>query len=348
MSTLILRDDRFLAHDPGPGHPENPARLAAVLADLDARPVPGTASAAPRAATPNELLAVHDRDLVDLVAATAGRPHVQLDPDTATSSASWEAAVLAAGAVCEASEAVVAGEVRGAFCLVRPPGHHAEASAPMGFCLFNNVAVAAQHAVDALGLRRVLIVDPDVHHGNGTQHIFERRADVMYVSSHRHPFYPGTGEIHETGKGEGRGFTINLPLPGGRGDADLAHVWERVVDPVVREWEPELILVSAGYDAWRRDPLGGMAVSAQGFAALFALFRRWADACCPGRLVAALEGGYDPAGVVAGVRAAVGAMAGSPPGPDAVRVEGEPGPAAQAVAHEARRLLAPVWPVLVG
>jgi acetoin utilization deacetylase AcuC-like enzyme len=340
-TTLVVRDDVFLRHDAGPGHPERAARLRAVHDDLDAHPIPRTRRAEPRAATRADLERVHDPRHVSRIAATAGRERAQLDPDTSTSAESYEIARLAAGAVSQAAEAVVRGAASGAFALVRPPGHHAEAGAAMGFCLFNNVAVAAAHAIDALGCRRVAIVDPDVHHGNGTQHVFESRRDVLYVSSHRYPFYPGTGWFDEIGTGDGAGFTVNLPLPAGLGNADFAFLYDSVVTPIVSEFRPELVLVSAGFDTWKHDPLGGgMRLDEDGFAALFAIFRSWSDAHCPGRLVAALEGGYDPAGVVAGVRAGLEVMTGTrAPLPPA----GEPSAAVREVARRARATLAPYW-----
>lgn len=342
--TLLLRDERFLAHCAGPGHPENAARLVAVHEDLDARPWSGVHTERPRAATREELLRVHASEHIDRVDATAGIAHTQLDADTGTSADSAEIARLATGAVLRCVAAVTAGEAQGALALVRPPGHHAEASAAMGFCLYNNVAVAAAHAIDALGCRRVLVLDPDIHHGNGTQHSFESRKDVLYVSSHRFPFYPGTGWVDEVGSGEGTGFSINMPLPMGMGDADLLHCYREVVAPVVAAWKPDLILVSAGFDTWKGDPVGDMELTADGFAALYALFRSWADAHCPGRLVAALEGGYDPDGVVAGVRAVLGAMTAKEAGPS--EVDGEVSFHAKNVAARARRTLSPYWPIL--
>ena len=341
MDTLILRDDLFLRHQPGPGHPENPARLQAVHDDLDRDPIAGTRTVPPRAATRAELTRIHRPEHVDRVAATAGLGRVQLDVDTTTSAESYDAAVRGSGAVLQAVEATAAKEAEGAFALVRPPGHHAESTAAMGFCLFNNVAIAAAHAVEELDCRRVLVVDPDVHHGNGTQNSFYSRKDVLYVSSHRFPFYPGTGAHDEIGAGEGEGYTVNLPLPAGMGDADFLHVYREVVDPIVREYRPDLILISAGFDTWQNDPLGGMAMTGEGYAALCGMFRGWARDHCPGRLVFALEGGYDPAGLIAGVRAALEVTSGVRPAPEGI--DAGASEAAQGVASRARRTLSPHW-----
>jgi acetoin utilization deacetylase AcuC-like enzyme len=341
---LVLRSDACVAHDPGPGHPERSARLLAVHDDLDARPIAGTLSREPRRATDAELARVHSRALIERVKATASREIDLLDSDTTTSRGSWEAARTAAGAVLDAVESTCSGASSGAFALVRPPGHHARPDAAMGFCLFNNVAVAAEHAVRELGCRRVLVLDPDVHHGNGTQEAFWRRRDVLYVSSHRWPFYPGTGAIDEIGEGDGEGFTVNLPLAGGLGDADLLAGYREIVEPIVSQWRPDLILVSAGFDTWHRDPLGGMRVTEAGFRALAALFVRWSREHCPGRIVFALEGGYALDGVVAGVRAGIEAMTGA--GPRDEEVEGAPSWAARAMTSEARALLVDHWEAL--
>ena len=346
MATVILRDDAFLEHDPGPGHPENSARLRAVYEDLDAHAIPGTRTAAPRRADRSELERVHEPSHVDRVAATAGRPRVRLDADTATSPGSFEAALRGAGAVLDATTMTVGKEADGAFALVRPPGHHAESGSAMGFCLFNNVAVAAAHAVEELGCRRVLVLDPDVHHGNGTQRSFYRQRDVLYVSSHRFPFYPGTGWFDEVGAGEGEGFTVNLPVPPNLGDADFHHLYSDVVAPIVGEYEPDLILVSAGFDTWKDDPLGGMQMTARGYAALFGLFAGWASVHCPGRLVFALEGGYDPAGLVAGVRAALEVTAGTRTPPEGI--DAPVSDAAREISCRARETLRPHWRAVAG
>lgn len=342
---LLLRDEAFLRHDPGPGHPESAGRLGLVDAWLDAGPPPGVRLARPeREATPAELLTVHTAGYLRRLEACAGR-RVQLDPDTSTGPDSVAVARRAAGAALQAARAVCAGAARGAFALVRPPGHHAEPGTAMGFCLLNHVALAAEHALRELGCRRVAVLDPDIHHGNGTQRAFWSRADVLFVSSHRYPFYPGSGWFDEVGAGPGAGFTLNLPLPMGLSDADLAHVWSAAAGPVVRQFAPDLILVSAGFDTWHADPIGDLGLTADGFRALWQLFRSWADASCPGRLAAVLEGGYDPAGVLAGVQAATEAM-GAPRAEDEAlaRVAQQPvGAEARRVAERARATLAPWW-----
>ena len=222
---------------------------------------------------------------------TAGRAAV-LDPDTYTSSETYEIARLAAGAAVDAVERVMGGPQRQALALVRPPGHHAERARAMGFCIYNNIAVAAAHAA-TLGAARVAIVDYDVHHGNGTQHMFESRPDVLYISTHQFPYYPGTGAADEIGRGPGEGFTVNVPLAVGAADADYQLVFSDVVAPALRQFKPDLLLVSAGFDAHERDPLGGMRLTAGGFAAMTMELRRVAEECCEGRMAMVMEGGYD-------------------------------------------------------
>ncbi|HEV3033121.1 MAG TPA: histone deacetylase [Polyangia bacterium] len=308
MSTLILTDRRFLAHEAGIGHPESPARLRAILTDLERATPEGLVFEEPRAATDAEIDAVHSPAHHALLRGLAGK-RARLDPDTVMSQGSWEAARHAAGAAVGAVEAVWSGRAASAFALVRPPGHHAEAARAMGFCLLNNAAIAAE-AARRLGARRVLVLDWDVHHGNGTQHIFAARDDVMYMSAHQHPFYPGTGAATEVGAGAGRGFTINCALPAGQRDADYGAVFHDLFLPAGRAFAPDLVLVSAGFDPHERDPLADMCVTERGFAAMATAVADLAREGCGGKLVLLLEGGYDLAALAASTRACLEVLRG--------------------------------------
>ncbi len=306
--TLIFSDPRFQGHDPGPGHVESPARLDAVVAELGRALPEGVAIETPRAATTAEIEAVHSPDYRAELARLDGQ-YGDLDGDTAVSPGSWEAATLAAGAAIGAVETVMEGRARNAFALVRPPGHHARPASAMGFCLLNNAAIAAEAARRA-GAARVLIVDWDVHHGNGTQEIFAARDDVLYLSVHQYPFYPGTGAADEVGVGVGRGATANCPLPSGQTDADYGVVFHDLFLPVGRAFAPDLIVVSAGFDAHARDPLGEMRVSERGFAAMTSAMAELAAGTCGGKLVLLLEGGYDLGALATSVRASVEVLTG--------------------------------------
>jgi acetoin utilization deacetylase AcuC-like enzyme len=306
--TGIVLDERMLAHDPGPGHPERPDRLRVLHHHLgDAR---GLVHLGARLATPDEIALVHTPGLVDQVAATAGRPCVIFDPDTRTSAGSWQAACLAAGGLLELCDAVLAGQVDNGIALVRPPGHHAERARAMGFCLFNNVAIAAAH-LRRCGVARVLVVDWDLHHGNGTQHLFERDPDVLYVSTHQYPFYPGTGAVDEVGEGPGAGRTLNLPFPAGFGDREFERAFAEAIIPICRQFAPEFVLVSAGFDCDFRDPLGGLVVTPSGIAAIARACATLAEEYARGRIVAVLEGGYDLEAIVQGVDAVLATFRGS-------------------------------------
>ena len=264
---------------------------------------------APRAATSDELARIHTRAYIGAIAGTVGRA-TALDADTFTSPDTYEVACLAAGAAIVAAEHAISQPHRRAMALVRPPGHHAETDRAMGFCFFNNVAVAAAHA-RAQGLDRVAIVDYDVHHGNGTQWSFYGDPSVLFISSHQFPYYPGTGAATEIGTGEGAGFTINLPLAAGATDADYELVYSRVAIPALRQFKPELILISAGFDAYMDDPLGGMRLTAECFGRLTSMIAGAADECCDGRLVAITEGGYHLEGLADSLRATIDALSGS-------------------------------------
>lgn len=293
LRTGIVIDPRYEAHDPGPGHPERPARLAALRAALDGCNRRGLIRIEPRSASAEDLTLVHDPGYLGEVAASAHHERFAFDADTWVSAASHDTARRAAGGVLALADAVMAGEVDNGLACVRPPGHHAEADQAMGFCLFNNVAVAARHLQRRHHVERVMIVDWDVHHGNGTQHLFDDDPTVLYLSLHQYPFYPGTGSLHEVGRGPGVGTTVNLPLPAGCGDAEYQQLFEAVVAPVCRRFAPQFVLVSAGFDAHLRDPLGGMRMTDDGYAAICRLLLRVTADVADGRCVAVLEGGYD-------------------------------------------------------
>ncbi len=288
----LVQDTYFLVHRCEEQHLENPERLAAIYALLHARASLGLSLIAPRPASLQELKLVHSHDYVEQVSATAGSPFSQLSADTYACAETFSVARLSAGGVLSAVDAVAGGRVRNAFVLARPPGHHAEAGRANGFCIFNNVALGAQYARRILGLNKVLIVDWDLHHGNGIQHVFEQDPSVLYVSTHQYPLYPGTGHLLEVGRGRGEGYTINIPLKGGWDDADFTSLYRQLVEPLSRAFEPDLILVAAGFDIHHKDPLGKMKVTAAGFAALTRIVMQIAAACCRERLVLVLEGGY--------------------------------------------------------
>ncbi len=313
--------------------------MAAVVDRWRAR---GIEVVAPREATIEQLARVHDDAYVRRVAETAGRA-LSLDPDTYTSPESYEIARLAAGAAIDAVERVMAGSHTAAVALVRPPGHHAERDRAMGFCLFNNVAVAAAHA-RAQGAARVAIVDYDVHHGNGTQHIFESDPHVLYVSTHQFPYYPGTGAADEVGHGSGRGFTVNVPMEIGAVDADYQLVFAKVISPILLQFEPDLVIVSAGFDAHERDPLGGMRLSTPAFAAMTRELRAVADECCRGRIVSVTEGGYDLQALAASLDAVIeqhAASAASASWPSGAIASSR----GEAAVSRLRPLLAPFWTI---
>ena len=295
-----------LQHDPGPGHPESPARLAAVLGALDRdRFAALDRVEAPRASR-EQLQRVHAAAHIDhILAAGPDAGWYRVDEDTLMSPGSVEAALRAAGAVTAAVDAVMSGTASRAFCAVRPPGHHATSTQAMGFCLFNNVAVAAAHALAAHGLQRVAIADFDVHHGNGTQVIFEREPRLLFASSHQSPLYPGSGAADERGIGN----LVNAPLPAGAGSTEFRDAWSRLLLPRLHAFRPQLVLVSAGFDAHRDDPLAGLQLDAADYAWLTAQLVELAHAHAGGRLVSTLEGGYDLAALAASASAHVDALA---------------------------------------
>ena len=351
----ILRDPLFLLHSNGPGHPESAARLTALEAMLQGFAFRHELEELPaRDAAFEELARVHAPEYIRRIEATSRQDRTVLDPDTSANRDSYAAARRAAGGAIAAAEAVLDRPLGGSFAFLRPPGHHAEADRAMGFCLFNNVAVAAAHALEARGLERVLIVDWDVHHGNGTMHSFYDSSRVLYMSVHQYPHYPGTGRVEEIGRGEGRGYTVNVPLPGGQEDRDYLAVFREVFVPIGREYRPQLILVSAGFDTHRNDPLAGMRVQSPCFARMTALLRELAAESCPGALAVMLEGGYDPEALGQGAAAVLEALLGAGPGtaaPGAVKVpqsrvpadQGLPGEATARVIGAVRQALSPFW-----
>ena len=306
MPALLLTHDRYLDHDLGRGHPERPDRLRAVLSGIEAAGLEeGLLRRAPRPATASELGRVHHPDLVALVERSSAAGGGWLDADTATNAASFDAALLAAGAGLSAVEALDAGEADGAFCAVRPPGHHATSVRAMGFCLFNNVAVTA--AALAERGERVLIVDYDAHHGNGTQDIFWTDPRVTYASFHQYPLYPGSGGLREVGEGAGHGATVNLPLPAGStGDAFRAGV-DDVLAPLAAELQPTWLLLSAGFDAHRADPITDLGLSCGDYADLTLDLLALVP---PGHRIVFLEGGYDLDALAGSAAACVAALLG--------------------------------------
>jgi acetoin utilization deacetylase AcuC-like enzyme len=300
----VVRDVRFLDHIPGIGHIESPGRLEAIYERLDREDAIGLyQSIAPRMATKDELAWNHEKRYIERVEKTRYHDLTQLDPDTIASSGSWQAGCLAAGGVFSLLDAVFSGMVSNGLALVRPPGHHAERGESMGFCLFNNVALGAHYARKVMGCAKVLIVDWDIHHGNGTQWSFYDDPTVLYFSTHRYPYYPGSGAIDQIGRGEGRGFTVNCPLEPGAGDGEYAAVFRRLLLPVARAFAPDVVLVSAGFDIYKDDPLGGMKVTVKGFAYLARLLIDLAGETANGRIIFCLEGGYNNCGLAQGVYA---------------------------------------------
>ena len=289
MNVALYTHSSCLEHDPGPGHPESPARLRAVLDALDD---PGFAALdrleAPRA-TREQLARVHQAELIDRIFDNVPQHGwYRLDADTVMSPASAEAALRATGAVCAAIDDAIAGQCRRAFCAVRPPGHHATPTTAMGFCLFNNVAVGAAQALAMHGLARVAIVDFDVHHGNGTQDIFWNDPRVLYVSSHQSPLYPGSGARDETGAGN----IVNVPLPPGAGSCEFRDAYERIVLPALDSFAPELVMISAGFDAHRLDPLANLKLETEDYGWITERLVGLAARHAHGRIVSSLEGGY--------------------------------------------------------
>lgn len=301
--TVVLRDAYFLEHKTRHGHPESPERLTAIYSALnaDCEFSLNYVEESPREATVEEIALNHSHEYIGMIKETSGKDYVSLDPDTNTSPGTWRAAVLAVGAVLKGIELLQAGVALNAFALVRPPGHHAERSKAMGFCIFNNIAVGAMFLQNAYKLERILIVDWDLHHGNGTQTSFYSSKNVLYISMHQYPYYPGTGSIEEKGQGVGLGYTVNIPLSGGQGDDEYRYIFDQIVVPLAFQFKPQFILVSAGYDIYRFDPLGTMNVTPYGFYSMAKILVDLADELCGGKILFALEGGYHLEGLAKSV-----------------------------------------------
>ncbi len=337
--TGLVFDERFLLHRAPYEHPEHPGRLTAIRARLEEEGLFNRCDRVPaREATDEELSAIHSASLIAAVAATAELDFIQLDPDTYACRDSARAARLAAGGLVDLTLQVAGGDLENGLALLRPPGHHAEADRAMGFCLFNNVAVAAA-AARLAGAKRVLVVDWDLHHGNGTQHSFWNDPDVLYFSTHQFPFYPGTGNLDEVGGPDARGRTVNVPWPPGCGDAEFLAAFDGVLLPLARTFAPDLVLVSAGFDAAAGDPLGSLRVTPAGYAAMTARLQTLAA----GRLVLALEGGYNLPAISRSAEACLRALLGEETEDAAA---GPVSPLAQRVLTAVLRSQLPYWPVL--
>lgn len=309
--TFVYHPD-FLEHDTGQ-HPERPERLTAIVDAVRRACLPGLDFVTPSPASMEQVARVHAIRHVERVRRIAASGGGYADLDTVVLPRSYDVALLAAGGAIRAAEAVLSGEARASFAAVRPPGHHAGPSSTGGFCLLNNAAIAARHAQVAFGVSRVLIVDFDAHHGNGTQAVFDEDPSVLYASVHEYPFYPGTGAVREVGRGAGRGYVVNVAVPAGTGDLEYERIFDEALAPVARQFRPELILASAGYDAHWLDPLVLLEVSTAGFASMVGRLREWADELCGGRLALILEGGYDLGALAASVVASLAVLVGVPP-----------------------------------
>ncbi len=345
-STGVVCHDLYKEHLANFPHVESPKRLEIIYDMLDEADMAGRfVSISPRPATHDELAWIHSRFHIERVAATDGKAYASLDPDTQTTPLSYQAAKLAVGGLFSLVDKIFDGTVKNGFALVRPPGHHAEEDRAMGFCLFNNVALAARYAMKTYGLRKILILDWDLHHGNATQKSFYEDPDVLYFSTHQYPYYPGTGSLKEIGTGKGKGLTVNVPLYPGYGDGEFFKIIEQIVCPIGRIFEPELIFISAGFDTYHADPLGGMRVTPKGYAAMTRLIMELARECTSERLAVTLEGGYHLTGLRESVRAVLKELVG-----DSILtaddLEGFAKGAAPPIVQQVIQVQRPYWPSL--
>ena len=312
---LVVIDQGYLKHLPGESHPERPERIQALLNLAGALDKQMFELASPRAATRADVESTHGADHVRLVESTSKHNRYALDGDTITCRDSFGVALLAVGGFLTLLDAIASKQSSNGFALVRPPGHHALRDHAMGFCLFNTMAIGAEYLKRVYGAKKILIMDWDVHHGNGTQAAFYDDPTVLFISTHQFPFYPGSGAVNETGVGAGEGLTLNVPLPAGCTDAEYLQVFQDIVVPAAEKFQPDWILVSAGFDPHRRDPLGGMNVTEEGFGAMARLLLVLANRFADGRIAFLLEGGYDLAGLRDSVAAVLAAMQAQVPPP---------------------------------
>ncbi len=311
MKVGFVYDPIYLKHDTGQ-HVENAGRLEAIISHLEQTQLKQQLiPIKPRAASIEEISQVHHKQYISRIQDAAQRGGGWLDADTVMSPDSYEAAVYAAGGVIGATETVMNGEIDSAFALVRPPGHHATDQRAMGFCLFNNVAIATKYALNKYKLDRIAIIDFDVHHGNATHDTFYDDPQVLYISTHQYPFYPGTGRAEQTGSGTAEGTTVNIPLPAGCGDTEYLQVFEQIIAPATKRFKPEFILVSAGYDPHWADGIALMQVTTTGFGRMVKIIKGLADELCHGRLVFTLEGGYNPIALATSVKATFDVLLGN-------------------------------------
>lgn len=298
----IVFDEIFLKHKAGEWHPESPFRLDAILRRLSEGDLKDLiVFHKPERAKKEEILWNHTEELYNLVASTHGKPYFSLDPDTATNEYSFESALYAVGAQKTALRLLLEENYDYVFALVRPPGHHAERDRAMGFCLFNNVALAGYYAKNLYNMKRILIVDFDLHHGNGTQNSFYEDPEVLFFSSHQYPYYPGTGNYNEIGRGIGRGYTINVPLKAYCGDEDFIFFYSKLLKPIALQYKPEIVLVSAGFDSLKGDPLGSLQLTYEGLAVIVKILKEIADYSAKGKILFTLEGGYNLKNLAEGV-----------------------------------------------
>jgi acetoin utilization deacetylase AcuC-like enzyme len=332
--TAIITNPIFQNHDTG-RHAESPAR-AEVLHQLalEILKLPEFKLLEPQKAELAHVTAVHNPRYVIDLDRFCKRGGGQLDINTTVSPESYEVALQAVGGLLRAVDTLIADEAANAFALVRPPGHHAIPQGSLGFCLFNNVAIAAKYLIEKHRLERILIIDWDVHHGNGTQDIFYEDARVLFFSTHQSPLYPGTGDIYEIGEGEGKGYNVNIPLPRESGDDVLLETYEAVLEPLVTRFKPEFILVSAGYDGHWRDPIGGLTITSNGYARLTQKVKQMAETYCKGRFALALEGGYDLTGLALSVAKTLETLAGNPVVEDEEEAQVKP----HALSHTSRQI----------